>query len=99
MLQRDARAEVREAVQGPRRRLEVGQHPVLRDLEAEVLGRDAVTGQQVGHVLRQRGVRQVGGGEVDGHREVHAVRAPAGELPERAVQHDPRHLRHEPGGN
>ena len=80
---RDAdRAQADEHVDGA---LDVGHHDVLRHLDLEPVGREAMVLEQALDLRRQAEVEQVGRAEVDGDAEVGRAAA-AADLIERAVE-------------
>ncbi len=79
------RAQADEHVDGA---LDVGHDDVLRHLDLEPVGREAMVVEQPLDLRRQAEVEQVGRAEVDGDAEVAAAQAQAPDLVERAVEHE-----------
>ena len=79
------RAQADEHVDGA---LDVGHDDVLRHLDLEPVGREAMLVEQTLDLRRQAEVEQVRRAEVDGHAEVAAAQAQTPDLVERAVEHE-----------
>src|SRR5947209_13784026 len=77
VVERDAGADLGQAVQDVQRLRAVGHHRALGDLELHVAGVGAVHAQQRGEAFRERAVRDVPRGEVHRHAAAQAFRAPA----------------------
>ena len=87
----------RSSRQHLQRPLRVGHHRVLGDLQPQAGGREAAPFEHARDVRRQPEVEQVGGPEVDRHREVEPVAPALADLLQRPVEHERGQRPAEPG--